>query len=552
MVSILILLSIIFPLIYKYSFVITDQFTQIPIILSFLNRSYLLNDWYVNTCRNLGPRTFYAYYMAITAKLLSLPIAYFCHYIFFIFLIIMATYKLSNILFRNNYISLLTIITILFSSTYSLGGNVFISADFYAARLPLGFLLVGITSLFEKKYYLSAISFAIASYFHLHIGIIGGAIVFLAYFLSKFIFLNRDRFSEPNRQQFIELGKSFLFFLILIFPLYLLFRNEINPNVIKNQQGNLIDIIVYMRAPNHYLPSSWPLQHYYWFLGMLLLFGYFLWKLYRENRAIILYLFILTIIILLLCIIGYIGIDLFPIYFIIISQFYRLTLVICWMSLILISGSIYHRVFIQKSDRILLLIPFFLTNIKDFQPSKTWMLSVIMLILLIFMVRFIPKYLFILILLISFSLHRYHNKLNITSFIDHPTIETSLAQWVEAKTPENSLFLIPPDFQKFRLVAKHPIVVDWKAFPFQKSAILEWGERICDIANQVKCNFRYMSLDKAIQGYNSLEITDLERIHQKYPFDYIVSAKSLALTIEYSEGNYFIYKWPKESDQKVF
>ena len=133
-----------------------------------------------------------------------------------------------------------------------------------------------------------------------------------------------------------------------------------------------------------------------------------------------------------------------------------------------------------------------------------------------------------------------------------PTIETSLAQWVEAKTPENSLFLIPPDFQKFRLVAKHPIVVDWKAFPFQKSAILEWGERICDIANQVKCNFRYMSLDKAIQGYNSLEITDLERIHQKYPFDYIVSAKSLALTIEYSEGNYFIYKWPKESDQKVF
>ena len=70
-------LALIFPFLYKYSYVVNNQYEHLPIILAILNRSYLLNDWYVIVTRSFGPRTFFAYYMAGFGQLMSLPVAFF-------------------------------------------------------------------------------------------------------------------------------------------------------------------------------------------------------------------------------------------------------------------------------------------------------------------------------------------------------------------------------------------------------------------------------------------------------------------------------------------
>src|SRR3989344_3645434 len=208
-------LAIIFPFLYKYSYVINNQYEHIPIILSFLDKNFLQNDWYVNAARSFGPRTFFAFYMAKTSQILSLPGTFFLHYIIFIFFVCIASYRLSKFFFRNNYVSLLTVVTVLFGSTFALGGDYLMTRDFYASQLPLGLLLFGITGILDGNYIVSAICFSIASYFHPQVGIIGGFIVFLAHFVGNF-----------NRTKSKKLIKALFLFNFINLPLYQLYIEE--------------------------------------------------------------------------------------------------------------------------------------------------------------------------------------------------------------------------------------------------------------------------------------------------------------------------------------
>lgn len=280
---------------------------------------------------------------------------------------------------------------------------------------------------------------------------------------------------------------------------------------------------------------------------MLILFCFFLIQQYKINKSLAQYLFSLTIIIIFLCIIGYVGTELFPIYIIIISQFYRFTVLIYWMSAVLIFGTVFNMVLINKSNKILLLIPIFLPFIRNIQFNKVFLISIIILVLLIIFSRKLSQFLFILILIFGFSLQHYHDRLNINSITGHPTTETTLALWVKNNTPNDSIILIPPDFEKFRVVSERAIVVDRKSFPFQKNAILEWAKRICDISNQPECNYRNMNLSIAVNGYDNLTLTDLERLQIEYSFDYFIGRNELPLIAEYSDSGFFIYKWSIQS-----
>lgn len=92
-----------------------------------------------------------------------------------------------------------------------------ITRDFYASQLPLGLLLFGIVQLLDNKYFLSALCFSFASYLHPQVGIIGGSIAFSAYFVST------------DKTEAIRLVKSFMFYAVIILPLYILYKNEIDP-----------------------------------------------------------------------------------------------------------------------------------------------------------------------------------------------------------------------------------------------------------------------------------------------------------------------------------
>src|SRR3989344_8602373 len=180
MIFVLLIISILFPFLYGYSFVITNQYTQIPIVLSYMNREYLLNDWYVGVSKDFGPRTFFALYTSLWGNLAGLPLTYILHYILSTFLILYATFRLNRFIFKNQIASLLSSITIIFSATYGIGGNLLITKDFPVTQLAIGLSLMGISLVIERKNLPAAVLFIISAYLHPLIGPLTGIISFIS------------------------------------------------------------------------------------------------------------------------------------------------------------------------------------------------------------------------------------------------------------------------------------------------------------------------------------------------------------------------------------
>src|SRR3989338_3124893 len=210
MPSILYYISFLFPILYKYSYVITNQYTQIPIILSYMNREYLLNDWYVNLGRDFGPRTIFAVYSAFWGKLIGLPITYFVHYLLTICLTLFASYKLGVLLFKNKQAAVLSSLTILFGATYSIGGNLLVTRDFTVTQLALSLSLVSIVLLLENKYLYSSLLFAASSYFHPLIGPEAAIFSYISIHLIKKLSL---------------LKSGLITYLLAVFPLIIFYLN---------------------------------------------------------------------------------------------------------------------------------------------------------------------------------------------------------------------------------------------------------------------------------------------------------------------------------------
>ena len=85
------------------------------------------------------------------------------------------------------------------------------------------------------------------------------------------------------------------------------------------------------------------------------------------------------------------------------------------------------------------------------------------------------------------------------------------------------MFLIPPEWETFRLVSERAVVADWKAFPFQEEAFLEWAKRMCDLGNIKECDFKNLRQKHIVDGYRTHTLESVSKIAQKYDVSYIIS-----------------------------
>jgi hypothetical protein len=505
-----------------------------------MNNNYLINDWYVNSGRDFGPRTIFAWYMAQTAKVISLPGTFFLHYLLYIFLIIYSSFRLSYLLFKNKFIALITSLTILFGTSITLGGNILVSNDFSAPQLPLGLSLLGIVLIIEKKYLLSAVIFAITSYLHPHFGF-EGAVLF--YGITIIIMIK----SKGKIQNLIT--RTFLPYFLFTLPVIVLYTKEVLSNSVSGIDK--LNILAYMRNSHHYVPSTWTIYNYVQFIVFLSIFVLIIIFFKKRFKSFLLNFFLLsTLVIIILCFLGFFFTEIYPLYFITALQPFRLTLYLYWIGIIIIIGTSLSLALEKKYIYSpLLLIPIFISNLRPPNlTSKTHFLAFLIACFLIIFFYKIPKKIFILFLLAYYSLFRYHDIFNFSSYIYFPTEETNLALWAKANTPPDSVFLIPPKFEKFRLIANRAIVVDWKAFPFQEKAMLEWAKRICTIGNIPNCNFRYITMQKVIDGYYEEKAEQILKLRQKYNFNYFISDRYYPELPSIYNNRHYVYTFPDKTD----
>lgn len=101
------------------------------------------------------------------------------------------------------------------------------------------------------------------------------------------------------------------------------------------------------------------------------------------------------------------------------------------------------------------------------------------------------------------------------SFADLKGADADIARWARANTPKDSLWLTPPNFEAFRLIAERPIVADFTSIPFGDAALREWRERMRSVYGEAEGG-GFRALGKMAETYRLGEPALLEAARSRY------------------------------------
>jgi len=117
-------------------------------------------------------------------------------------------------------------------------------------------------------------------------------------------------------------------------------------------------------------------------------------------------------------------------------------------------------------------------------------------------------------------------------------------------TPKNALFLTPPAFGRFRLLAGRAIVVDFKSFPFQDAAMLEWRSRLQDCYGMVE-KIGFAAAREMDVNYRSIPEQRVFMLARKYGINYaaLYRVTDCKLPVIFENRVYKIVKVSSEDQQ---
>jgi hypothetical protein len=545
-IVLLLLIILSYPFLIKYAFVLHNQFESLPLILRFNNPAFLISDWAVNADAALSPRIFFTAYMGTLARFIPLTLAYFLNYLIMVTLVALPTYLLSQKLFRSPWVSLLTTAPVLYGQEFTLGGNDLMGRDFDPSRLAFGLVFLGFIFLLNKKYKVAAILFAIACYLNPLIGTEGPAILYGIFFLKKF---------------FLPVMESVILYLILAgYSLFAWITPLLSVTNDPTPKNILTTIFARVRLPQHYLPSTWPFETYFYFFVFVIL-AFIIYKTLRnkfpdEVRKVI---FPACGIIFFLCIIGFIFTEIIPVYFVTIAQLFRLTVVAYWFLAAILYGGCYF-LFINRSNKrslsslFIVLIPLLLSNFVIVIPIIKLFLEIVAMSisLVIITTAFYTKlsnkniaHFFFLICVIGILVFPYrHYKIEFSSLYPFRTPEIDIAEYAKNHTPTSALFLTPPEFMAFRLNSNRAIVADWFLMPFTPKGMVEWISRLKNISGENNIPDSQISEVNLSNGYESLNMERIISLEDLYHFKYLIVTTDhhYPLSIIYQNERFVIYQ----------
>ncbi|KPJ96253.1 MAG: hypothetical protein AMS18_01285 [Gemmatimonas sp. SG8_17] len=107
----------------------------------------------------------------------------------------------------------------------------------------------------------------------------------------------------------------------------------------------------------------------------------------------------------------------------------------------------------------------------------------------------------------------------------HDSRREALYEWARTQTARQSTFAVPVEWDDFRLIARRPVLVDWKGIPGYPPDRLEWKERILTITGR-----RVLPTgNEAIDSYASLDCERARRLRNQYDVRYIIMKRDARL-----------------------
>ena len=579
------LFGIIATFFYYKGFGVSDQVEQIPIILRHIHDGYLVNDFFVNCSENAIARKYHAMFIAFVAKSkLDLTFIFYGLTLISNIAISVFTFFTARTWYKGKELpAIISSALVMSVYTFNLGeiGSIYKSM-LLSSTLAAPIIFASIYFAFRERIFWSVFTSGLSSLFHPLLGLEVTGLILFTFIIRSWIIDSRY-FSDKAIPMAASTIVLIIFVLISFIPQF---------SQSKIEDDLFIQIIAYFRHPHHYLPSQFGLSQYILAIAFIFTISYFFYqqKQFRLKFADDFFLFIAGSI-LVLCFIGYLFVELIPLRLVVISQPFRLLYIIKWLGLIIISGKITGRVTPDLLNYFSTAHPLTLSlnALKDFtskqkafeQPLlvkrlfnslifiaiiilaiffKISVLSIFLLLVYLLLIIGVKKYyyfiLFIPVTLITVfltlgSLNTSVSSVGNDSLILHPTQMVSelgesgdsLALFVNTHTPVNSIFLTPPTWGQFRIMANRAIVVDFKAFPFTDTAIKEWHERIISCYGKVSKQ-GFSMIPELNANYSQLNDQKLIELSAKYDFSYAIlfTQTQTRFDVIYTYGHYKLVK----------
>jgi hypothetical protein len=571
---------------------VIDQIEQLPIIIRAIDSTYLLNDFFTNAGANSVARLHYANFVAMLAgSERNLPLVFLMLTLCANILISVVTFHFARDLFNNSHPAGMYASALVMSvPTFDLGWS---SSTYQTMMIPstiaIPLVLAATWAVTRGNLVIGMILSGIASIIHPLFGIETGGILLIAFIAFRLI-SKRKITSEIWKVIILSILILTSFSFISVIPQFS--QASIDSNL-------YVYILAYFRHPHHYVPSTFgliPYIHAIAFATASVLVFYHS-RHNREGSSNLISL-ILASIIFLLFIGGYVFVEIIPLRIWVTAQTFRLLYFVKWIGLILIAGMIADKN-LENSTKMLYLASVLnsssLGGAVLTQSLRAWLeqhhnrcsrildpslilliiialftyisiplLSIILLglfVLLILAFDTFPRKLFYSILsagiILTIVIGTLHDSLpsinqldSVNSIMRNLAFRykselgpegDAVAEFARQNTPEGSIFLTPPTWGQFRLLARRAIVIDFKAFPFADTAILEWYARMTNCYGYPTLR-GFAMVNELNENYQGINDSILISLQEKYGFSYVVlySQTSTNFDTVFSNGKYKI------------
>ena len=558
-----------------------------------MDSDYLTNDFFVNANETFGPRFYYSKFMALGSRLMGIQVWFLFLSIVCAFVTAWYTFLTSLKLFESSQSAVLTAVFVLVLPTPILAESTFVVYEGIMTPSALVFpmLIMAFYHFFTRRRIIIPILFVgIASLFQVLYGLTASLLILATYFLSHF-YLKKDYFSL----------KKWLFscLIMLIFAAASLipyFSDAVSSAMSTNE---FVDIVAYFRNPHHYVPSYFPIQTWI-FTICFFLASYFSFRImkmqnsyhnnYKKITEFIFQTKILTALILFGFLLGYVFVEIIPIKIITTAQTFRYIVLLKWIACIYLSRSIFfaysrfaalHPISLLINQGINLFdiaieqpnakASFFTKLYQRFNentnssfnllvslgtllifsfliPQREQILIIVAFFVFIVYTLFINEVdnrdyvgthktsLFMVVITVGLAVSPFISQRYLPESVDnllakvYPKYDfkykydddlNELSQIILAETDKKATFIIPPYLSDIRFSANRAIVVDFKSIPYQDNALLEWRQRIRDCYGETELQ-GFEAQEDFSTKFQNVKMSQLKAIQTKYNANYAI------------------------------
>ncbi len=560
---------------YNYSSGNAEE--QLPFIFRALDPSFLKNDFFTNTFNLYGPRTFFSQFVTFFARAIPLAVVLFLLTLIANIAIAFLSAQVSKYFFpRSRFSALLAAAGVLTLKTFWLGySNIIYRSFLEPEHLAMPLILLGFYLILKRRYIPAALSFGIASLFHALLGLELGWMLFGVAVLDLVL---QKLSREPQKTKLLPLGIGLV--VLAAFSVGLLYPYTLQPSIPSDE---FIHLVAYVRHPHHYLPSYFESWQWGQAAVYLLGFGFAFWFMLKRSETLQIhkrFLFVFGALTALLCLGGYLFVEVWPSRLWTSAQMFRLPYLLKWFSIVLLTGwagdmienptdkesrivgvssalglvtpvslafvplAMWARTIIlpklkisQKilQNVVILILTFGLAAF--YKPEfRTWACFLILFAavwLIVFLrsnkigllagaalpLAFAGIFLLFTTVLIPPSFIRY--ELPVFSLYKTSGEVAEVASFAKANTPADAVFYTPPRMGEFRYLSERAIVVDFAAYPFQDLSMREWFRRIADCYG-ISPLLGFDSLEQLNLTVYHITDEELKVLSEKYGFEYAV------------------------------